>query len=93
MVVKDNILYRVCFDHDGHRLQPVVPNALKCKVLTVLHDDGHRLQPVVPNTLKCKVLTVLDHDPTGGHLGVSKTLEQLRTRFYWFGLRKDVESW
>ena len=69
MVVKDNILYRVCFDH-----------------------DGHRLQPVVPNTLKCKVLTVLDHDPTGGHLGVSKTLEQLRTRFYWFGWRKDVES-
>ena len=33
----------------------------------------------------------MDNDPLYGHLGVSKTLEKVRKRFYWIGMRKDVE--
>ena len=30
---------------------------------------------------------------SGGHLGVKKTLDKIRTRFYWLHLRHDVEEW
>lgn len=26
-----------------------------------------------------------------GHLGVNKTLERIKTRFFWYGTRRDVE--
>ena len=32
------------------------------------------------------------HDaPTGGHLGVNKTLERLRQRCFWYGMSRDVQ--
>ena len=34
------------------------------------------------------------HDsPTGGHMGVAKTLEKLQQRFYWVKQRSTVEEW
>ena len=34
------------------------------------------------------------HDaPTGAHLGIKKTLAKARLRYFWYGLRRDVESW
>lgn len=38
-----------------------------------------------------QVLRSLNNDPSSGHLGVSKTLEKVRTRFYWHGMGEDVE--
>ncbi|KAJ8921328.1 hypothetical protein NQ315_002942 [Exocentrus adspersus] len=29
----------------------------------------------------------------GGHVGINKTLDKVRERFYWFGSRSDVEEW
>ena len=40
-----------------------------------------------------EVLTKLHDATTGGLLGVKKTLERMRTRFYWVGQRRDVEEW
>ena len=37
-------------------------------------------------------MRALHDDPSAGHLGVSKTLEKLRRRFYWQGMREDVEN-
>ena len=51
-----------------------------------------RLQLVLPQQLVTEVLTKLHDDTTGGHLGVKKTLERVRTRFYWVGQRRDVEE-
>ena len=39
-----------------------------------------------------QVLHVLCNSPSAGHLGVSKTLEKVRRRFYWHGMREDVEN-
>ena len=39
-----------------------------------------------------QVLHVLHNSPSAGHLGVSKTLEKVRRRFYWHGMREDVEN-
>lgn len=29
---------------------------------------------------------------TSGHLGMNKTLERVKSRFYWFNMRKDVQN-
>ena len=39
------------------------------------------------------MLKALHDGAGGGHLGVHKTLVKARERFYWPGLRKDVEDW
>lgn len=31
--------------------------------------------------------------PSGGHLGVNKTLNKVRQRYYWLQARKNVEKW
>ena len=52
-----------------------------------------RLQLVLPPALVPVVLEELHDSTTGGHLGVTKTLEKVRQRFYWTGQRRDVEDW
>jgi transposase InsO family protein len=59
------------------------------------HDDSSLfdLQIVVPNSFKKYILYQLHDSVTAGHLGVKKTLQNIRKRFFWIGLRKDVETW
>ena len=52
-----------------------------------------QMQLVVPKPLNREVLVQLYDIPTSGHLGVTKTLSKLRTRFYWVNCRSDVEEW
>ena len=52
-----------------------------------------RLQLVLPPTIVPEVLQGLHSSPTGGHLGIKKTLEKARTRFYWPRQRCDSEDW
>ena len=52
-----------------------------------------RLQLVLPPTMVPEVLQGLHSSPTGGHLGIMKTLEKARTRFYWPRQRCDIEDW
>lgn len=50
-------------------------------------------QLVLPHPLRYEVL-VSSHDSLqGGHLGVYKTYEKLKTRFYWRGMYNDVVHW
>ena len=39
------------------------------------------------------MLTALHDGPTAGHLGITKTLQKVRERFYWPGQRQSVEDW
>ena len=48
-------------------------------------------QLVVPNSMKDVVLNQL-HDQAG-HLGVHKTTEKVKERFYWPGCEQDIENW
>ena len=48
-------------------------------------------QLVVPNSMKDVVLNQL-HDQAG-HLGVHKTTEKVKERFYWPGYEQDIENW
>ena len=52
--------------------------------------DGSRTQLVVPVTLRQMVLEEL-HDKSG-HLGIHKTLEKVKERFFWEGCEQDVRN-
>ena len=58
-------------------------------------EDGHgaRLQLVLPRSMVPEVLSALHDAPSAGHMGVNKTLERVRERFYWYGQQHDVEDW
>ena len=49
------------------------------------------LQIVVPPSLKTMILQELHNNM--GHFGTKKTFDQIKTRFYWPGYERDVESW
>ena len=50
-------------------------------------------QILLPSSLRKTVLNELHNVPTAGHLGVKKTLMKVRSRYFWYGLRRDVEYW
>ena len=58
----------------------------------VRHGQEHR-QVVVPKSQVEEILTLSHDDPASGHLGVTKTLEKLRSRFYWSSMFRDVKAW
>ena len=47
---------------------------------------------VVPENLQNEVLDALHCGPFSGHLGITRTEERIRTRFYWPGIRTAVEN-
>ena len=49
-------------------------------------------QLCLPEIRAPQVLCALHNDPSAGHRGVTKTLEKVRRRFYWHGLREGVEN-
>ena len=55
--------------------------------------DKIRWKLVLPNSLRTDVLKQLHDSPAVGHLGLKKTTEWVKARFYLCGLQKDVESW
>ncbi len=48
---------------------------------------------VVPVRLQKEILELCHNDTTAGHLGVEKTVERIKQRFYWPGIHKDVQKW
>lgn len=47
---------------------------------------------VVPKTLIPEILFSHHSEPLAGHLGITKTLHRIKTRYYWDKLQKDVEK-
>jgi hypothetical protein len=47
---------------------------------------------VIPRTSIKEVLTLIHDNPAGGHLGISKTTEKVRERFYWASYKEDIEK-
>jgi hypothetical protein len=50
-------------------------------------------QIVIPRSKVKDVLTELHDGPSGGHVGINKTLNKVRQRFYWLQARADIEKW
>lgn len=52
---------------------------------------GIKSQLVVPTPLRHEILIGGHNDPLSGHLGVNKTYEKLRERYYWPKMFPDVQ--
>ena len=50
-------------------------------------------QTVIPRDMRASLMREMHEGVASGHLGVKKTLSRLRQRFYWLGMRKDVQEW
>ena len=50
-------------------------------------------QIVIPASLRHEVLVACHDDPTAGHLGITKTYEKIRDRYYWNNMFRDIEHW
>lgn len=55
--------------------------------------DGPDLLLVVPVHLRIDVLHQLHDEPTAGHLGVARTYDRVRRRFFWPGLYRSVRRY
>ena len=55
--------------------------------------DEVRWQLLVPSSMKAEVFTQLHDGKTAGHLGVNKTIERVKERFYWLGCSRDAKDW
>ena len=51
------------------------------------------LQLIIPQVRVSEVLQQMHSGVSGGHLGVNKTLDKIRQRFYWVYCKMDVEEW
>ncbi len=56
-------------------------------------ENGSTHQLVVPEELKKDILLLYHDIPSGGHLGSEKTLERIKTSFYWPGMKNEVEKY
>jgi hypothetical protein len=50
-------------------------------------------QILIPRSKVKNMVTELHDGPSGGHLGINKTLNKFRPRFYWLQARADTEKW
>uniref|UniRef100_A0A1X7UKX1 Integrase catalytic domain-containing protein n=1 Tax=Amphimedon queenslandica TaxID=400682 RepID=A0A1X7UKX1_AMPQE len=65
------------------------------ELLAIVNFPSHFRQYLLglPSSLQSKVLEHVHGGSVGGHLGQSKTLEKLKSRFYWPGHYNDVMMW
>ena len=54
---------------------------------------GAHLQILVPKELRNEVMKQMHDALLSGHLGRKKTREKTLQRFYWYGVREDVNNW
>ena len=71
------------------------PNGLLCHLWVPKgrRVPGIKSQLVVPTPLRHEILIGGHDDPLAGHLGVNKTYEKLRERYYWPKMFADVQFW
>ena len=48
---------------------------------------------VVPKCMRGEIMWELHDSPTSGHLGLTKTLDKCKNRYYWTGMDKDIERY
>ena len=68
-----------------------IRHGILCRKHENLETGQMIFQQVVPPTLVQDILHSLHSDDTSAHLGVTKILEEVRSRFYWPGYKRNVE--
>jgi hypothetical protein len=55
--------------------------------------DGKTAQTVIPSGKVNEAQAEMHEGPSGGHLGVNKTLDIVRQRYYWLHMKSNSERW
>ena len=66
-------------------------DGLLCRNFRQSSSSRNLIQIILPTSLKRNILQQL-HDHSG-HLGIHKTTESVKQRFYWPGYESDIEMW
>lgn len=56
------------------------------------NDDSENAQLVVPKYERKDILAYYHNDETSGHYGIERTMKKITSRYYWPGIRKDIEK-
>ena len=64
---------------------------VKCKDTWFIM-EGERVRLIIPECLKSAILRAAHDLPLGGHMGQRRTHERIRERYWWRGMKKDVEK-
>ena len=56
----------------------------------VLHHQG---LPFVPEAIRTEIISRHHDDPLAGHFGIDKTKDLVGRKYYWPGLRRDIEAY
>ena len=67
-----------------------IVNNILYKKSAVTHEED---KIVVPEELKFEILYSSHSEPLAGHLGFAKTFDKIKSRYFWFGMQKDVEKY
>ncbi|KRY44717.1 Retrovirus-related Pol polyprotein from transposon [Trichinella britovi] len=67
-------------------------DGILCRAWEATDREEEKMLQVVPRRNIPEVLRAVHNHPTGGHLGVAKTLGRVRQRFYWPQQREEVED-
>lgn len=50
-------------------------------------------QLVIPKVLRSRIISSMHDSLVAGHLGFTKTFQNVRKRFYWPGMKSDIDYW
>ena len=73
------------------RLQ--IRDGVLCRRWESTAGDTITWQLILPESLRNEVLLQLHNKKTAGHLGLAKTVQRVKQRFYWANCSKDVRRW
>ena len=68
-----------------------ISSGVLVRKLVIPGTEGPKVQILIPGSLREVVLKECHESLTSGHLGRSKTLANVKRRFLWMGMRKQVE--
>ena len=77
---------------DSRNLWPQRPAVLLQSGVLVRKLD-QTVQLIVPDILRKRLFDQAHAGPLAAHLGVDKTLQQLKRSYYWPGMRRDINLW
>ena len=73
--------------------QLVILNGVLYMKWLEMPDEVISYRIVVPTKLRTEVCQQMHDSKTAGHLGQARTVEKIKTRFYWYKMSQDIKSY
>ena len=71
----------------------MINDDILCRSQTLEPTDTKVQQMLVANNNIHKILPMLHESACTGHMGIEKTYQRARERYFWPGMKRDVKEW